>query len=183
MRARALAARGKSAAAGEGPRALIGCSPRGPRSRAAATPGSCPDASAYEEMLRQQTITVEQAKASHLQARLNYEIALLAVQRIHGGDGPGDGPGDARRPSALAPLNLSRAEERLEWTKRHELHKGYASACPGRHRSGRSVITLGTGCSQSSNSPRMSCSSGSRSRSWRRRWQGGVKTAETNLNN
>ena len=34
------------------------------------------DASTYEEMYRQQVITVEQAKASHLQAQLNHQIAL-----------------------------------------------------------------------------------------------------------
>ena len=38
------------------------------------------DASTYEEMLRQQLIVVDQAKTSHLQARLNYEIAQLAVR-------------------------------------------------------------------------------------------------------
>ncbi len=43
------------------------------------------DASTYEEMLRQQTIVVEQAKASHLQARLVYEIAQLAVKEYNEG--------------------------------------------------------------------------------------------------
>ena len=43
------------------------------------------DGSTYEEMLRQQTITVEQAKASHLQAQLNHEIALLAVREYRDG--------------------------------------------------------------------------------------------------
>ena len=36
-------------------------------------------------MLRQQSITVEQAKASLLQAQLNHEIALLAVQEYRDG--------------------------------------------------------------------------------------------------
>ena len=43
------------------------------------------DGSTYEEMLRQQLITVEQAKASHLQAQLNHEIALLAVREYRDG--------------------------------------------------------------------------------------------------
>ncbi len=43
------------------------------------------DASTYEEMLRQQLITVEQAKASHLQAQLNHEISLLAVREYRDG--------------------------------------------------------------------------------------------------
>ena len=37
------------------------------------------DGSTYEEMLRQQIIVVEQAKASHLQAQLNHEIAKIAL--------------------------------------------------------------------------------------------------------
>ena len=43
------------------------------------------DASSYEELQRQQVITVEQAKASHLQARLDLEIALLAVNEYRDG--------------------------------------------------------------------------------------------------
>ena len=43
------------------------------------------DKSTTEEMYNQQTITVEQAKASHLQAQLNHQIALLAVREYREG--------------------------------------------------------------------------------------------------
>lgn len=43
------------------------------------------DAANYEELRRQQLITVEQAKASHLQARLDVEIAELAVKEYRDG--------------------------------------------------------------------------------------------------
>ncbi len=43
------------------------------------------DAANYEELRRQQVITVEQAKASHLQARLDVEIAELAVKEYRDG--------------------------------------------------------------------------------------------------
>ena len=46
------------------------------------------DASTYDEMYRQQLITVEQAKASHLQAKLGYEITLLAVSEYKDGQVP-----------------------------------------------------------------------------------------------
>jgi HlyD family secretion protein len=83
------------------------------------------DSSTYEEMLRQQAITVEQAKASHLQAQLNLEIALLAVreysegtvrQTLQGMEGS----------IALARSDLSRAKEHLTWTKRMK-EKGYST--------------------------------------------------------
>jgi HlyD family secretion protein len=83
------------------------------------------DASSFEEMLRQQTILVEQAKASQLQARLSHEVALITVrefsegtvketlQTLNGG-------------IALARSDLARATGRLAWTK-HMNEKGYAS--------------------------------------------------------
>jgi HlyD family secretion protein len=83
------------------------------------------DSSTYEEMLRQQEIVVEQAKASHLQATLDTEIAALAVREYRNGtvqemlqsmDGA----------IALARSDLSRAIDRLGWTK-HMKEKGYAS--------------------------------------------------------
>ena len=77
-------------------------------------------------MLRQQHITVEQAKASHLQAQLNHEIALLAVREYTRRHGPGDVKG-MEGTIALARSDLSRAEDHLTWTKRMS-EKGYASA-------------------------------------------------------
>ena len=43
------------------------------------------DASNYEELQRQQVITVEQAKASHLQVRLDLEWRVLAVKEYRDG--------------------------------------------------------------------------------------------------
>jgi len=83
------------------------------------------DASTYEEMYRQQTITVEQAKASHLQAELNLEIARLAVREYSDGMVQETLKG-MEGAIALARSDLSRADMRLEWTKRMN-DKGYAS--------------------------------------------------------
>jgi HlyD family secretion protein len=83
------------------------------------------DASTYEEMYRQQTITVEQAKASYLQAQLNHEIALLAVREYREGMVQETLKG-MEGAIALADSDLSRATQRLDWTKRMN-EKGYAS--------------------------------------------------------
>ncbi len=83
------------------------------------------DGSTYEEMHRQQTITVEQAKASHLQAQLNLEIAELAVREYRDGTVQETLKG-MEGAIALADSDLSRAAQRLEWTKRMN-DKGYAS--------------------------------------------------------
>ena len=83
------------------------------------------DASNYEEMQRQQVITVEQAKASHLQARLDLEIALLAVKEYR--DGIVEETLKGMEGSlALARSDLSRAAEHLSWTEKMS-DKGYAS--------------------------------------------------------
>ena len=83
------------------------------------------DGSPFEEMYRQQVITVEQAKASHLQAQLNYEIALLAVREYR--DGTVEETLKGMEGSiALARSDLSRAVEHLAWTKRMK-EKGYSS--------------------------------------------------------
>jgi HlyD family secretion protein len=83
------------------------------------------DASTYVEMLRQQEITVEQAKASHLQARLNHEIALLAVREYRDGTVKQTLQG-MEGSIALARSDLSRAKDHLTWTERMK-EKGYAS--------------------------------------------------------
>ncbi len=83
------------------------------------------DASTYEEMLRQQTILVEQAKSSHLQAQLNHEIALLAVKEYMEGTVTAT-VSQMEGNLALARSDLSRAAERLDWTKKMN-KKGYAS--------------------------------------------------------
>jgi HlyD family secretion protein len=84
------------------------------------------DASTYEEMLRQQEITVEQAKASHLQAKLNHEIALLAVREYRDGTVQESLKG-MEGSIALARSDLSRAKDHLTWTERMK-EKGYSTA-------------------------------------------------------
>ncbi len=83
------------------------------------------DAANYEELRRQQLITVEQAKASHLQARLDLEIAELAVKEYREGIVEETLKG-MEGSIALARSDLSRAEEHLTWTE-HMKDKGYSS--------------------------------------------------------
>jgi len=83
------------------------------------------DASTYEEMLRQQEITVEQATASQLQARLNHEISLLAVREYRDGMVQQTLTG-MEGSIALARSDLSRAKDHLTWTERMK-EKGYIS--------------------------------------------------------
>jgi HlyD family secretion protein len=83
------------------------------------------DKSGFEEMFRQQAILVEQAKASHLQAQLNHEIALLAVKEYMEGTVP-ETVQQMEGNLALARADVSRAAERLDWTTKMN-QKGYAS--------------------------------------------------------
>ena len=83
------------------------------------------DASTYEEMLRQQTIVVEQAKASHVQATLDHEIAKIALREYLDGLVK-ETVQEMEASIALAKANLTTAGERLEWTKKMK-SKGYAS--------------------------------------------------------
>ena len=88
------------------------------------------DASNYEEMQRQQVITVEQAKASHLQAELDLEIALLAVKEYR--DGIVEETLKGMEGSiALARSDLSRAADHLSWTEKMN-GKGLYVAGPDR---------------------------------------------------
>jgi HlyD family secretion protein len=83
------------------------------------------DASTYDEMLRQQAILVEQAKASHLQAQLDVEIARIALREYLEGLVK-ETTEEMEASITLAKSNLTQASERLEWTKRMN-QKGYAS--------------------------------------------------------
>src|SRR5262249_43817220 len=122
--------------------------------------------------------TVEQANASHLQAQLNHEIALLAVKEylegtvketIQGMEGS----------LAMARSDLSRAEQRLEWTK-HMNSKGYASVAQIVSDK-QTVATLEIALQRQLSSydlfKRFTLPKAEKT------LQGGVKTAETNLNN
>jgi HlyD family secretion protein len=83
------------------------------------------DGSTYEEMLRQQEIVVNQAKSSHLQARLDHEVAQLAVHEFMEGTVP-ETVQQMKGTLALAESDLSRARDRLDWTTKMN-KKGYAS--------------------------------------------------------
>jgi HlyD family secretion protein len=83
------------------------------------------DASSYEEMQRQQVIIVEQAKASHLQAKLNLEIALMGVTEYRNGIVQETLKG-MEGSIALARSDLSRAGDHLTWTAKMN-GKGYSS--------------------------------------------------------
>lgn len=83
------------------------------------------DGSTYEEMLRQQTIVVEQARASHLQAQLDVEIARIALREYM----EGSVQQTVQQMEAnlrLARSNLTQAEQRLDWSRKMN-KKGYAS--------------------------------------------------------
>jgi HlyD family secretion protein len=83
------------------------------------------DASTYEEMLRQQTIVVEQAKASYLQAELDVEIAQIALREYL--EGTVEETRQAMEANLrLARSNVTQAGQRLEWTMKMN-KKGYAS--------------------------------------------------------
>ncbi len=83
------------------------------------------DSAPFEELLRQQEITVEQVKASHLQARLNHEIALLAVREYREGTVQ-ETLESMEGAIALARSDLSRAKDHLEWSRRMNA-KGYTA--------------------------------------------------------
>jgi HlyD family secretion protein len=84
------------------------------------------DGSAFEDMYQQQIITVEQAKTSQLQAQLNHEIALLAVNEFRDGTVHETLKG-LEGSITLARADLARALDRLDWTRRMQ-EKGYCSA-------------------------------------------------------
>jgi HlyD family secretion protein len=83
------------------------------------------DASTYEDMYQQQTITVEQAKASYLQVELGLEVALLSVRQFQDGTIP-ETLKSLEGAIALARSDLSRATDHLGWTERMK-DKGYSS--------------------------------------------------------
>lgn len=83
------------------------------------------DGSTYEEMLRQQTIVVEQARASHLQAQLDLEIAKIALREYLEGTVQ-ETIEQMEANLSLAKSNRTQAEQRLEWTRKMN-KKGYAS--------------------------------------------------------
>lgn len=83
------------------------------------------DSSDYEELLRQQQITVERTRADHRQAELDLEVAKLAITEYEEGVMT-ETLQDHKRLTALAESELNRVKDRLDWTLRMS-DKGYAS--------------------------------------------------------
>ncbi|WP_165219244.1 efflux RND transporter periplasmic adaptor subunit [Aquisphaera insulae] len=81
------------------------------------------DSSDYEELLRQQRITVERSRADFRTAELNVEIAKLAVREFRDGSMV-EAVNDFRRTIAMAQADMVRVDERLSWSRRM-LEKGY----------------------------------------------------------
>jgi len=83
------------------------------------------DSAAYEELVRQQLMTVERARADHLQAKLNYEVAQMGVEQYKKGILE-QTQQSLNGKIALARADLKRTSDRLAWSRRM-LGKGYAS--------------------------------------------------------
>ena len=83
------------------------------------------DSSDYVELVRQQKMTVERARSDHLQARLDYEVAEMAITQYTQGILE-ETQKSLRGQIALAKSDLERTADRLAWSRR--MHKkGYAS--------------------------------------------------------
>jgi HlyD family secretion protein len=84
------------------------------------------DSSDYDELLRLQRITLERAKADHLQADLDVQIARLAVREFEEGI-VHETIEDFEGKILLARSDLERASDRLSWSRRMN-QKGYIPA-------------------------------------------------------
>ncbi len=84
------------------------------------------DSSDYVEMVRVQEMTVEQARASKLQAELDHEIARLALIEFRDGTMK-ETMEDFQRRITLARADVERAQDRLHWSHAMK-EKGYVSA-------------------------------------------------------
>jgi HlyD family secretion protein len=84
------------------------------------------DSSEFTELVRSQTITVDQAKAAYDQARLNLDVARLGLEAYSEGERT-QADRDYRGQIALANSDMTRQIDRLGWTKRMK-NKGYVSA-------------------------------------------------------
>jgi HlyD family secretion protein len=81
------------------------------------------DASEYVELLRQQRMTVERARADNRQAELDLEVAKMSVVEFREGT-LDEALKDLSGQIALAETTLQRAGDRLKWTRRM-LERGY----------------------------------------------------------
>ncbi len=83
------------------------------------------DASNYEELLRQQRMTVERSRADFRQAELTVDIAKLAVREFRDGS-MAEAIKDFQGSLALAESDVARIKDRLEWVHRMK-EKGYVA--------------------------------------------------------
>jgi HlyD family secretion protein len=81
------------------------------------------DSSDYEELLRQQRMTVERSQADFRTAELNLEIARLAVREFRDGS-MAESLKEFQGSIALAESDVARVKDRLDWVKRMK-QKGY----------------------------------------------------------
>jgi HlyD family secretion protein len=83
------------------------------------------DSSQYEELVRQQHLTVEQARSSKRMAELNVQVAEVGLREYEDGICKQEEQ-NFRSQLALAESDVQRARDRLAWTLRMQ-EKGYAS--------------------------------------------------------
>ncbi len=83
------------------------------------------DSSEYEELVRTQQIKTEQSKAALEQAKLNFDVAELAVREFRDGLA-GQSFSEMEGEIVMAESDLERAGDRLRWTEAM-LKKGYAA--------------------------------------------------------
>jgi HlyD family secretion protein len=83
------------------------------------------DVSPYEELLRQQKMTLERARSDHHQSELDLEVAKLAVEEYKQGVMK-ETLKDHDRLIVLAESEMSRSRDRLDWATRMNA-KGYVS--------------------------------------------------------
>jgi HlyD family secretion protein len=102
------------------------------------------DASDYEELLRQQKITVERSRTDFRQAELNLEIAKLAVREFRDGS-MAEAIKEFEGNVTLAKSEMERVKDRLEWARRMKA-KGYIPASQltnAQYNHARALFTLG----------------------------------------
>lgn len=83
------------------------------------------DSSDYEELVRQQKITVERSRADFNQAQLAHEIAKLRIHEFQEGSMK-ESIKDFQRSLALARSDVERISDRLSWARRMK-QKGYVA--------------------------------------------------------
>ncbi|QEH33286.1 Macrolide export protein MacA [Aquisphaera giovannonii] len=81
------------------------------------------DSSEYDELLRQQQMTVERSRADMRTAELNMEVAELAVLEFRDGSMT-EARNDFQRSISMAEADMFRVNERLDWSRRM-WKKGY----------------------------------------------------------